>query len=193
MPINHPQLPVKLFYASDHNLFRRPIYADYGLSECFAHPLMAEKLYALTPALQKHDLHLVIFDIFRPVGVQHVMWSILPDERYVAHPEKGSNHNRGTAVDCYLARPDGTPLLFPTEPDGYYAGAETDRTAWITYLDKAHHTYQGTPDEAEQCRNRDLLRTLMESVGLLSIPEEWWHYELPDAESYPLVDYTTKS
>lgn len=189
MPINHPQLPVRLFYNSDHNLFRRAIYQDYGLDTCYAHPLMAEKLYSITDDLAALQLKLVIFDIFRHVGVQRVMWSILPDERYVAHPEKGSNHNRGTAVDCYLATLEGTPLVFPTEPDGYYTDAENDMDAWIAYLDKAHHTYQGTPSEAEACRNRDLLRRLMEKAGLLSVPEEWWHYEIPDAARYPLVDY----
>ncbi len=186
--IDHPRLPVHLFYASEHNLFRRPIYRDYGLGKAYAHPLLAEKLYALTDRLAELTLKLVIFDIYRPLAVQQVMWDILPDERYVAHPSSGSNHNRATAVDCYLADEKGTPLVFPTEPDGYYAGAEQDLPRWIAYLDKAHHTYAGTPDEQPACRNRDLLRELMESVGLIALPEEWWHYELPDAETYPLIE-----
>ncbi len=40
----------------------------------------------------------------RPLSAQKILWSIKPDERYVANPKLGSMHNRGMAVDVTLTR-----------------------------------------------------------------------------------------
>ena len=187
--LKHERFIVDLLYRTSNNLLRRPIYQDLDIDKCFAHPLMHERLMLLPEKLEKLDLKLVIFDCYRPVEVQREFWKILPDPRYIAPPDEGSNHNRGTAVDCYLAKSDGTPLLFPTVPDGYIVGMEENMETWLQYLEKAHHTYVGTPEEQELCENRETLKALMESVGLVSCTEEWWHYEIPNADRYEVIEY----
>ena len=104
------------------------------------------------------------------------MWAIVPDPRYVADPAKGSNHNRGVAIDITLADETGTPLTMPTEFDDF--------------TEKAHRSFQCGPTPGEQlpCRNRGLLETLLKSAGLRGLPTEWWHFELPAARTYPLIE-----
>ncbi len=188
LKIEHERFIVDLLYRTDNHALGYPIYKDLGLDICLAHPDMHEKLMQLPPLLEARKLKLVIFDIYRPLEVQRKFWEMLPDERYVDPPEKGSLHNRGVAIDCYLAQEDGTPLIFPTAPDGYIKGIEKDWDRWMAYLEKAHHTYVGVPEEKEACQNRDILREMMEQVGLEALKEEWWHYQLSDAYGYPIID-----
>lgn len=186
--VEHDRFIINLLYATDNNVLGYPIYQELGLDICLAHPDLYEKIMKLPPLLEEKSLKLVIYDIYRPVPVQQKFWDMLPDERYVDPPEKGSLHNRGVAIDCYLAQEDGTPLPFPTAPDGYIKGIDKDWDNWMAYLEKAHHTYVGTSDEKEACDNRDMLRNMMEKVGLQALNEEWWHYEIKDAYGYPIVD-----
>jgi hypothetical protein len=88
-------------------------------------------------------------------------WAILPDERYVANPQKGSRHNRASAVDVTLVDSRGKELQMPTGFDDFSP--------------RAHHRYQDLPNQA--IRNRELLRGLMEKAGFIPFPEEWWHYD----------------
>ena len=37
-------------------------------------------------------------------------------------------------------------------------------------------------------RHRALLLGIMAAAGWQHYPYEWWHYQLPDAASYPLVE-----
>jgi D-alanyl-D-alanine dipeptidase len=186
--VKHERFVIELLYATSHHLLNRPVYKEYGLDKCYAHPELFACLLRTTDRLKELCLKLKIYDCYRPVAVQREMWKILPDARYVADPEVGSHHNRGVAVDCYLVREDGTPLEFPTAPDGYIPGIEKDFDRWMAYLKKAHPEYQCLPEEAEKCRNRDLLRSIMEQAGLIIDTDEWWHYELPNAYDYPLIE-----
>ena len=51
------------------------------------------------------------------------MWKIFPQPGYVADPSKGSNHNRGAAVDLTLAEPDGGWVEMPTPFDSFTPAA----------------------------------------------------------------------
>jgi len=179
---------VEMVYATDQTFFPTPVYKDYGLEKCYAHPELHEKLMKLKPILREKKLKLQIYDVYRPVAIQRLMWDILPDERYVAHPDKGSNHNRAAAIDCYLTDQTGKSIGFPCEPDGYTVGIEKDMPKWIAELKKGQYDYVCKPEEKHLCQNRDMFRQIMESVGLVALNEEWWHYELPNAKTYPLIE-----
>lgn len=80
-----------------------------------------------------------------------------------------SGHSRGSTVDLALYHlPTGE--LAPM-------GGGHDLMDTIS-----HHGAQGTT--AEEARNRDSLRALMESCGFGAYDCEWWHYTLKD-EPYP--------
>lgn len=165
-------------YNSEDNFLKKNVYKDFGIEACYVHKDLYEKLKSLEPVLKEKKLKMVIFDTFRPLEVQKAFWEILPDSRYVANPKTGSLHNRGVAVDCALADEDGNLLPFPTEFDSFEP--------------KAAHTYECKEDEKEQCENRKLLKDMMEGAGLASIRTEWWHYQLPNGKTYPLLSIEKK-
>jgi D-alanyl-D-alanine dipeptidase len=132
-----------------------------------------EKLKLIQDSLQKMGLALYFFDTYRPYSVTRKMWKIVPDERYAANPSKGSGHNRGGAIDLSLAdATTGTPLPMPTGFDDF--------------SDTAHHGFSGLPEQIMY--NRDLLKGVMEHFGFRALSTEWWHYSLPNAKDYPLLD-----
>lgn len=165
---------VDLRYNTDDNFLHKNVYAKYGIDRCWLHPETASRLIKLEPKLKKEHLKLVLWDCYRPNVVQKEMWKIVPDDRFVADPKKGSMHNRGLAVDVTLAYESGKLLSMPTGFDDF--------------SDRAASTYKCTPPKKKLCRNRDRLIRLMKSVGLEEIKTEWWHYsprEL-DLTRYPI-------
>jgi D-alanyl-D-alanine dipeptidase len=89
------------------------------------------------------------------------MWKTVGDERYVAHPAKGSGHNIGTAIDLTLyCLNDGVQLDMGTGFDAF--------------SDTAHHGFAGV--RPEQKKNRQLLKTTMEKFGFKALSTVWWHY-----------------
>ena len=101
-----------------------------------------------------------MFDCYRPQPIQQKMWAIKPDVRYVANPAKGSDHNRGIAVDLTILDRNGKPLDMGT--------------AFDEFSPKSYHTYLELSPEI--FKNRSLLKTTMASVGLHHIDTEWRHY-----------------
>jgi len=122
--------------------------------------------------LEMIGLSLKVFDGYRPLSVQKKMWKILPDDRYVANPKKGSRHNRGMAVDLTLVDTKGNLLPMPTEFD--------------SFSKKAHQNFQELPDDVKL--NRWILKTIMEKHGFKSISTEWWHYDYKGWKSYNILD-----
>ena len=105
------------------------------------------------------------------------MWSIVPDERYVANPEQGSRHNRGAAVDVSLVRlDDGTELWMPTPYD--------------EFTERAHREYASLP--AEPAANRKKLEEVMTRNGFVGLPTEWWHFDDGDWQNYNVLDIDLK-
>jgi zinc D-Ala-D-Ala dipeptidase len=132
-----------------------------------------EKLKLIQDSLQKIGLTLYFFDTYRPYSVTKKMWKIVPDERYAANPVNGSGHNRGGAIDLTLAdATTGAPLPMPTGYDNF--------------SDTAHHGFSDLPEKI--IKNRDLLKGVMEHFGFKALSTEWWHYSLPNAKQYPLMD-----
>src|SRR5690554_4188873 len=166
----NPRIILDLKYATEDNFLKEKV---YDVDRCYALPILAEKLSAAQEILERDGLGLKVFDCFGPVAVQKKMWALVPDSRYVANPYKeGSNHNRGVAVDLTIVDKDSNELAMPTPFDDF-----TERA----------HKYSMTPTVQERA-NRLLLRLVMEKVGLESINTEWWHFQLPDAKKYPLIE-----
>jgi D-alanyl-D-alanine dipeptidase len=167
-----------LKYATTDNFLHRDVYTPFGVSACYVHRDLYSKLKRLAPILQDKRLKLVMFDCYRPIEVQREMWKLVPDTKYVADPARGSQHNRGIAIDVGLADEQGRLLPFPTAFDAF------DRKAWASYACKTA--------EKVQCDNREMLKGLMHSVGIEGITSEWWHFQLENAKAYPIVPLTAK-
>lgn len=167
-----PDIVLDLRYAGLDNFFQQKLYT---VPECYVALSAARRLALVQDSLRTRGLGLKIYDAYRPRSVQFLMWEILPNATYVANPVSGSAHNRGGAVDVSLVDlASGVELSMPTAFDHF--GPE----AW--------HDYMELP--AQVISNRELLRTIMESVGgFQSYQAEWWHYSLQSANVYPLLDF----
>ena len=164
----NPRIIVDMKYATEDNFTKKRLYDS---NTCFLRKSTASKLDAVQRKLEGMNLGLKVWDCYRPLAVQRSLWAILPDERYVADPEKGSRHNRASAVDVTLVDSQGKQLQMPTGFDDF--SPRTD------------HHYHDLPDQA--IRNRELLKNLMEKAGFIPLPEEWWHY---DDENWMQFDVT---
>ncbi len=132
----------------------------------------AVALIAVQQELRAEGLGLLIWDAYRPLSVQGIFWSLVPDERYVADPAKGSRHNRGAAVDLTLCDLEGRPLPMPTAFDDFSERAHRDARDWTE----------------EQRRNSERLQSAMERHGFTGLPTEWWHYDLSGWQRYGVLD-----
>ena len=165
----NPRLIIAMKYATEDNFAKKRLYDS---NTCFLRKSTAAKLDAVQKELEGMNLGLKALDCYRPLAVQRILWTILPDERYVADPKKGSRHNRASSVDVTLVDSKAKELQMPT--------------AFDDFSPRAHHHYQDLPDEA--IRNRELLKSLMEKAGFIPLPEEWWHYDDEKWMQFEIID-----
>ncbi len=159
-------------YATTNNFLERAV---YECDQCLLRFKTIKQLISANNEFKTLGYKIKFYDCYRPLDVQKQMWEIYPDPRYVANPEKGSNHNRGTAVDITLVDKNGEELPMGTDFD--YFGL------------KAHHSYSNLPENV--LYNRRLLKTTMEKHGFWSITSEWWHYNLNKSYKYPVSNFKT--
>lgn len=165
-----PDAVLDLRYATENNFLERKVYPDGA--RCLLHEDAAAKLETAAKALREKGFRIRLYDCLRPLSVQWEMWKILPRPGYVADPRKGSNHNRGVAVDLTLADAEGREVEMPTGFD--------------TFSKAAHHGYEGASKAAK--RHRRILLEAMEAAGFRRNRMEWWHYDLAGAAKYPILD-----
>lgn len=164
-----PRIRLDIRYATPHNFTGRVVYPS---ARCFLVRQVAQRLHRVQISLEKQGIGLKVFDGYRPLSVQKIFWEICPNSDYVANPEEGSRHNRGSAVDVTLVKSTGEELRMPTDFDDF--------------TEKASHAYEGSSLEAQA--NRKTLKKAMEQEGFLSLDTEWWHYDDPDWAKYPILD-----
>lgn len=160
---------IDLVYATPRNFTGHRVYAQ---ARCALHPDAAACLAKAARAARRAGYTLKIFDAYRPPAAQAVFWALCPDPRYVSDASVGSHHSRGVAVDVTLVDEHGRELDMGTGFDAMEL--------------RSHHECDDIPIEAQ--RHRSMLLGIMLHAGFSAIATEWWHYELPDAVRYPLLD-----
>jgi D-alanyl-D-alanine dipeptidase len=159
-------------YARHDNFVGRPVYKE---ARAFLRQDAARALVRVHRSIRSDGLGLVIFDAYRPWSVTKLFWDVvLPEQRiYVADPDVGSRHNRGSAVDLSLFSLSTHELLdMPSDFD--------------EFNQKAHPGYSG--GTSLQRRNREYLRSAMESECFEVNPNEWWHFDHVDWSKYEILD-----
>ncbi len=164
-----PQVVIDMKYATDDNLTGHVVYCE---NRCLLHPDAARALVRCHEVARLAGFTLKIFDAYRPKQAQKVFWAVLPNPDYVADISIGSHHSRGVAVDLTLLDEQGNELDM---------GAGFDEMT-----ERSHSFYPHLPAEFQ--RNRLLLNAVMAAGGFIGMPTEWWHFELPDSISYPLLE-----
>jgi D-alanyl-D-alanine dipeptidase len=167
-----PTIKLDIRYATDDNFVGRKVYPE---ARAFLQKPAAKAVVSVHKKLKKQGLGLVIFDGYRPWAITKLFWEVTPEDKrkFVANPEKGSKHNRGCAVDLSIFDLK-TGALLPM-PSGY-----------DEFTERASPNYSG--GTAEETRNRELLRKLMEDEGFTVNPNEWWHFDYKNWEDYAIYD-----
>ncbi|MGW2158596.1 M15 family metallopeptidase [Nonomuraea sp. NPDC001699] len=129
--------------------------------------------------------HLLIVEGYRPIATQRRIFEgyraellttypdMTPDESYIAasryvSPVEVAPHTAGAAVDLTLCAPDGTEYDMGTEVND-----NPEESGGACYTAAA-----GIPAEARA--HRKILAAVLEPVGLVNYPTEWWHWSYGD-------------
>jgi len=188
-----PDIVIDLRYSTkDHSFLNLPsgnisLPKFYTVNECLVLGMAVRRLKVAQDSLRKILTHnglsypqgigIKVWDGYRPRAVQWLFWEIYPNSTYIADPSSGSKHNRGGAIDMTLVNlATGEELAMPTLYDDF--------------SDQASQTYTNLPPNI--IANRLLLKTILNYAGFTEYEAEWWHYEIPYASSYPLLDFQTK-
>ncbi len=163
------KIALDIRYATTNNFLKRKL---YPVARCVLRGAAAKALSQVQDNLVKKGLGLKVYDCYRPLSVQKLMWQALPDSRYVANPANGSRHNRGAAVDITLVDRNGKELEMPTGFDNF--------------TERAFRNYQGASTQAK--KNRQLLEDAMKNYGFIPLATEWWHFDAPGWEKYSVLD-----
>lgn len=162
-------LDISLAYGTPHNFTGQLIYQN---PVCYLHQEAAVLLEKARCLALSQNLGLRVYDAFRPTEAQWKLWEHVPDPDYVADPRKGSPHGRGIAVDLTLYSLKSQEALD--------MGTDFD-----DLREKSHHGRADISTEAQ--KNRYLLLGIMMSAGWDLYMNEWWHYQLFKAQTYPLL------
>ncbi len=159
---------IDMVYAGADNLTGQPVYES---DRCWLHRDVEPCLARAVELAGLAGLKLKVLDAYRSPQAHEVLCRYVSDPRYIADPKRGSNHSRGVAVDLTLVDGQGWALDMGTPFDAM--------------VEQSHHFHPSLPPEVH--RNRFLLLGIMTQAGFLSLAEEWWHYQIPEARSYPLI------
>ena len=167
-----PTVRLDVRYATADNFLGKPL---YRVPRGFLQRPVAEALVRVHRALASRGYGLVVFDAYRPWSVTKLMWELTPPGQrgFVANPARGSNHNRGCAVDLTLFALDTGRAV--EMPSGY--DEMSPRSASV---------YPG--GSAESRARRDALRAAMEGQGFQVEPHEWWHFNHRSCPGYEVLD-----
>lgn len=170
-----PTIVADIRYATVNNFMNLAVYPS---AKCFLRKHIAEDLRRVQEDLSKVGLGLKVWDAYRPLSVQRTLWDMTTDKQYVADPYgKGSNHNRGAAIDLTIINlATGEELEMPTPFDEFTVRAHSDSTV----------IEHGITEKSVE--NRALLNKYMSRHNFYQLPDEWWHFNYKDCESYDLVD-----
>jgi len=167
---------LRLFYLKSKTMLKAHNFTGevlYPCARCLLRKAVVLKLLMVQYYLLEKGYRLKIFDCYRPYSIQFRMWEKVPDPRFVARPSKGSNHNRGSAVDCTIVDSLGRELDMGSGFDDFSEKSRFNYP-WLT---------------EEQKKNREFLRRVMGMFGFEGISTEWWHFNDNRARFYSISDF----
>ena len=163
-----PTITVELRYAGRNNFLRHSLY-PHG-THALARPEAASALAVAQSILRRYQYGLKIWDAYRPVAVQAMLWQASHNSDYVANPEigVGSLHSWGIAVDATLVDSRIRDVRMPTDFDDFTPAAMLP--------------YMGSSFEIRW--NLRLLKYAMHKAGFCGLRTEWWHFTIVNWQKY---------
>ncbi len=167
-----PDAVLDLRYATPRNVTGHALYPPDA--RCLLRPAVADRLARAAERLRARGFRLRLYDCYRPLSVQKLLFAKESRPGFVADPSHGgSHHNRGAAVDLGLVALDGEEVALPTDFDEFTPRARAAASDGISPEARAH---------------RQALREAMVAAGFLPSRSEWWHFSAPEAHGSPLLD-----
>ena len=156
-------------YATVNNFVKKKLYHN---NQCLLHIDAAKKLTNAINIAKSLGLTIKIFDAFRPISTQEKLWTMFNDSNFISNPNTGSvPHCRAIAVDLTLTDQNQEELDMGTEFDHF-----------------SQKSFHGNLDINIQAqKNRLLLLGIMTQAGWDFYQNEWWHYQLFQPRSYPII------
>ena len=167
-------IAVDLRYASADNFVGHPVYAGLDCHWLRREAAAALEHAAAWLAARRPGHRLLVLDALRPQRVQQRLWDELqgtPLTLYLAHPERGSIHSFGMAVDVTVLDPAGREVDMGTGFDEMTLASHPEY--------EAEHLALGVLS-APQLIERGWLRAAMREAGFQGIATEWWHFDFGD-------------
>ncbi len=153
-----------LKYATENNFMGKAV---YPAAVAVLKKETALRLAEANRIFQADGYTIKIWDAYRPLSVQRILWETCPDTRYVTNPDPlppaggwKARHYNGMSVDITLVDANGHELEMPTDFDDF--------------SEKAAPDYPGMSDGARN--NYNYLKAVMESLGFKNPATEWWHF-----------------
>jgi D-alanyl-D-alanine dipeptidase len=152
------EFDIDLKYASEDNFIGKRI---YPIPLCALQISTARKLIEANRELLLKGFRIKLWDAYRPLSVQKLMWDMMPVHDFVADPYMGGSiHNGGFAVDVTLVDMKGREIEMPSEFDDFSEKASRNSAAMTETAAK----------------NLSILTDVMVGHGFRTIDSEWWHY-----------------
>jgi D-alanyl-D-alanine dipeptidase len=164
---NRYDVSIELEYAKKDNITGKEIYKH---NRCFIHKDAEQKLLSAICLAKALGYKFKIFDAYRPTLAQEILWEFCPDKNFITPPHIGSPHSRGIAIDLTLMKNNktidmGTSFDYLYK-ESYHANIELSITAQ---------------------KNRLILLGIMTASGWDFYQNEWWHYQLHNSKTWPLI------
>lgn len=154
---------VSMRYATPDNFTGAPL-PGYLANRAFLRREAAQALARVQRRLRAAGLGLKVFDAYRPARatLEMVEWTKRvnrPDLLANGYIASRSRHNLGLAIDLTLV--------------DLATGSELEMGTPFDTFSSAAHTANATGKAA---RNRQTLKSAMESEGFVNYDQEWWHF-----------------
>ncbi|MES3021211.1 MAG: M15 family metallopeptidase [Pseudomonadota bacterium] len=167
-------IAVDLRYATANNFVGRDLYSPFDCAWLHRDAAAALEKVVAWLARNRPGHTALVLDALRPQRVQQQLWDALAGtelEMYLAHPERGSIHSFGMALDITLLDAQGRELDM---------GTAFDDMSELAHPALEPELLARGALTAEQVANRRLLREAMTQSGFTGINSEWWHFDCGD-------------
>ncbi len=147
----------------------------YDRNLCMLQYDIIPKLKEAIDIFKEDGYTVIIYDAYRPTGVQQRWFDVVRVHKWVADPSRGMGgvHDRGTAIDMSLIDKNGKIVDMPTPMH--------------TFTEAAARSSAAMTDE--QRKNMDYMMDVMVSCGFDYINSEWWHFQDVNTKYYLPTDH----
>ncbi len=165
-----PSFRYDVRYATINNFTGKILYPS---SEVYLRKKVADRLSEAQAFVKMLGFRLKVYDGYRPLSIQKILWDATKEKKYVANPATGSKHNRGAAVDVTLVDAKGKELDMGSEFDSFSEMSNSDA--------------KGLSEQVQ--KNRDVLTSAMQMFGFTPNPKEWWHFDFEEWKKFTVSDW----